>query len=307
MTWPQGYGNDMHFAGTGRDIFTRAPGDAPLVLREDRLSAEIGLDRTIRAIAAQPPRTKVADLVGARGGGYLRLALDAALPEERAAGSPLYLLVDDLSGSSLIAGWAWSRWNRDDPSEEYDGSDDELRRKRRERMEGVCIGFRSGSSALDDLRDEVQNSQPVVPLPHPDDPDGWHELSYHTEVSMRRARRIDVWIDEVIHIDASFQDSASLPTGGRAAIHEYKLQATADPHTLELLSVVADPRILPYPECPSAPGNVGRLMGTPLRSLRTEVQEKLRRELGCTHLNDALRALAEVPILVDDLKKQRGT
>src|SRR5690606_16364 len=100
-------------------------------------------------------------------------------------------------------------------------------------------------------------------------------------------------------------DSASLPTGGRAAIHEYKLQATADPKTLELLSVVADPRILPYRECPAAAGNVARLVGTPLRAMRSQVLTVLRRSLGCTHLNDALRALGEVPMLVADLQKAR--
>jgi hypothetical protein len=306
MTWPQGYGGTMHFAGRGRDIFTRVSGDHPLILREDFLSAEIGPDRSIQSISAQPARANIGQLVGARGGGYLRTALDEILPEEREAGSPLYLLIDDLSGTSLIAGWAWSRWTPDWLPKDFvgDDSDDEVRNKRRERMESVCIGFRPGSSALDDLRGESQNSSPVDPLPNPADPIGWHELKYHTDTSMRRARRIDVWLDDVIHIDATFQDSASLPTGGRAAIHEYKLQATADSNTLELLSLVADPRILPYRECPSAAGNVSRMVGAPLNAMRTQVLETLRRTLGCTHLNDALRALAEVPVLVGDLKKQ---
>jgi hypothetical protein len=183
-------------------------------------------------------------------------------------------------------------------------TDDEVREKRRERMESICIGFRPDSSAFEDLRGESQNSVAVVPLPNPADPSGWHELPYHTDVSMRRARRIDVWLDDVIHIDATFQDSASVPAGGRVAIHEYKLQATADLDTLELLSVIADPRILPYRECPSAVGNVARMVGTPLRAMRARVPETLRRALGCTHLNDALRALAEVPALVGDLKSR---
>jgi hypothetical protein len=37
------------------------------------------------------------------------------------------------------------------------------------------------------------------------------------------------------------------------------------------------------------------MIGTPLRELRQEVLERLRGTLGCTHLNDVLRALAEVP------------
>ncbi|MET0378641.1 MAG: DUF2889 domain-containing protein [Spongiibacteraceae bacterium] len=309
MTWPEGYGGRMHFACTGRDIFTRATGDQPLVLRVDTLKAEIGPDRSIVSIASEPPRAHIGKLVGARGGGYLRQALDEILPDERDAGSPLYLLIDDLSGTSLIAGWAWSRWTPDWLPKDMVGSNDDtdVRELRRARMENVCIGFRTGSSALDDMRGESQNSWPVEPLPNPEDSIGWHELKYHTDTSMRRARRIDVWLDDVVHIDATFQDSASLPTGGRAAIHEYKLQATADPKTLQLLSVVADPRILPYRECPSAAGNVALMVGTSLREMRTEVLATLRRSLGCTHLNDALRALAEVPILLDDLKKQTAT
>jgi hypothetical protein len=39
-------------------------------------------------------------------------------------------------------------------------------------------------------------------------------------------------------------------------------------------------------------------VGTPLADLRHEVLDKLRRVDGCTHLNDVLRALAEVPVLV---------
>jgi hypothetical protein len=112
---------------------------------------------------------------------------------------------------------------------------------------------------------------------------------------MRRARRIDVWIDELIHIDAGFQDSATSPAGGRIAIHEYHLTATADPIAFRLLSIQADPRVLPYAECPVASPNVVRMIGTPLRDLRLEVPERLAGTLGCTHLNDVLRSLAEIP------------
>jgi hypothetical protein len=46
--------------------------------------------------------------------------------------------------------------------------------------------------------------------------------------------------------------------------------------------------------------------GTPLRALRREVLDRLRLTDCCTHLNDGLRALAEVPVLVDALS-QDGT
>lgn len=44
--------------------------------------------------------------------------------------------------------------------------------------------------------------------------------------------------------------------------------------------------------------NVGRMVGTPLTDLRTAVLEQLKGIDGCTHLNDVLRSLAEVPVLV---------
>ncbi|HEY2659678.1 MAG TPA: DUF2889 domain-containing protein [Caulobacteraceae bacterium] len=120
---------------------------------------------------------------------------------------------------------------------------------------------------------------------------------------MRRARRIDVWVDDLIRIDAAFQDSATNPQGGRTAVHEYRLTAAADPGSLKLLAVYAEPRVLPYPECPAAAANVTRMIGTPLPDLRERVLNDLRGTAGCTHLNDALRALAEVPALVQRLRQ----
>jgi hypothetical protein len=304
VTWPQGYGQPAHFQGRARDIYTPAGGGAPVVIKDDTLIANLAQDRTIRDIASEPVRPGIDALVGERGGGYLRTALNEALPLEKTDGSPLYLLIDDLSGASLVAGWAWSLWKEDWLPKDVVRDDAEATREaRRRRMEGICTGFRPGSSALDDLDGRVQNFAEVPPLPHPDDPLGWHELTAHTAIAFRRARRIDAWREgDRIHIDAMFQDSATTPAGGRQAIHEYRIDAVADARTLTLLSVTADPRILPYPECPNAPNNLYRLHDTPLRELRTEVLERLRRVDGCTHLNDALRSMAEVPVLLQHLR-----
>lgn len=118
---------------------------------------------------------------------------------------------------------------------------------------------------------------------------------------MRRARRIDVRVTDHIEIDSMFQDSATTPQGGRVAVHEYHVHATADWRTGCLTRVSADPRVLPYVECPLAASNVDRLVGVPLADLRSEVLERLKGIDGCTHLNDALRALAEVPVLAGHL------
>jgi hypothetical protein len=82
--------------------------------------------------------------------------------------------------------------------------------------------------------------------------------------------------------------------------------ATVDPVQGILSSVTADPRVLPYLECPSAAGGVDAMIGTPVADLRDAVLERLKGTAGCTHLNDALRALAEVPVLARTLLDDRG-
>jgi hypothetical protein len=108
-------------------------------------------------------------------------------------------------------------------------------------------------------------------------------------------------VGEQIVVDSAFQDSASRPDGGRAALHEYRLSLTADRGSLRILSIQAEPRVLPFHECPSATNNLVRLVGSPLQAMRETVLAELAGPAGCTHLNDALRALAEVPALVERL------
>jgi hypothetical protein len=305
--WPDGRAGLMRMVGRARDAVTHSAGGNPIVCEEDLFRARVQWDRTIVEIDAEPARAAIAGLKGARGGGHLRKLLDEVLPDEHRSATPLHLLLDDISGASLVAGWAWSRWTTEWLARPLEGAAAPARPPMRN-MEGVCIGFRPGSGALnaDGTSSGHQSAAQVVDLRRPDDPLGWHEFTEQKEVGMRRARRIDVWLDGVIQIDSAFQDSATNPNGGRTAVHEYRLSATADPKTLELLSVQADPRVLPYPECPAAAANVHRMVGAPLFELRRKVLEDLRGTAGCTHLNDALRALAEVPALVDRLRAVQG-
>jgi hypothetical protein len=308
-TWPDGRTGNMSMVGRARDAVTPLSAGAPVVLAEDEFRARLQWDRTIVEISSSPDRPALQRLVGARGGGYLRKALDELLPEERRFGSPLHLLLDDVSGASLVAGWAWSRWSDEWQRQLAAAVPEGVAQPRRvgRNMEGICAGFRPGSTALnaDGSSSARQSFANVQDLRRKDDPEGWHAFTEQTGVGMRRARRIDVWLDGLIRIDAAFQDSATNPTGGRTAVHEYRLTATADPSTLELLSVEADPRVLPYAECPAAAVNAPRLVGTPMAELREKVLIELRGTAGCTHLNDALRALAEVPFLTARLTGAR--
>lgn len=295
--WPGGFGSGLHIDGRARDLYTPADGRPPLVVAEDLLRVRFTpASRVIEEIESTPARSGLALLTGARCGGGFRTRLAQALPRERDTGTSLYLMLDDLAAVSLIADFAATRWPSAGPG---------THRVAARPQEGVCTGFMPGSSALspDHVRKGGDRTRRVVPLPHPDDPAGWHELAAPTEPSMRRARRIDVTPGEVIGVDAMFQDSATVPEGGRRAVHEYRLHATAHARTGALLTLRAEPRVLPYDECPLAVLNLDRLLGTPLADLRTTVPRVLRGTDGCTHLNDALRALAEVPALVAALHR----
>jgi hypothetical protein len=293
----------MRLIGRARDVVTPPTGGAPILCAEDAFEAELQPDRTIVAIEADPPRPDLARLVGTRGGGRLRHALEHFVPEERRNATPLYLILDDISGASLVAPWAWSQWQKDWLESAGAMTRPQLNRMIQD-MEGICTGFAPGSSSLDPDRlvRQTDDAAPAPDLRNPDDPEGWHAFTLQNTVGMRRARRIDVRLDETIVIEAAFQDSAARPDGTRAALHEYQLSATADPRSLRVLSIDATPRVLPFGECPGAVKNISRLLDSELSQLRQTVLDQLPGTLGCTHLNDALRALAEVPALVNHLR-----
>jgi hypothetical protein len=301
--WTDGPHSLRRLQGRARDYLTPASGGPGTTTREARLEAGVDVERTITAITADPAPARLGELVGERGGNHLRSVLRDILPELLTEGAPLYLLLDDISGTSLISGWGWSLWNVDwmaggaIPPEQL--------AKMMEQRAGVCWGLQLGNTGMSPNRANFnQDAADGGDLRNPADPEGWHAFPVTKQVSMRRARRIDVWrdaADGLIHLDSAFQDSAPRPEGGRAALHEYRLTGTVDPQSMELLSLVPEPRVLPFIECPGAVTNARKLVGTPLPLIREAVLRDLRGPAGCTHLNDALRALAEVPKLVEQL------
>ncbi len=294
--WPAGRGEPQRMRARARDLFTPVDGGPAVVLAEDSLEVTASPLREILALSACREEAAAQGLIGKRGGGHLRSEIATRFPAEHADATPLHLLLDDYSGASLVAGWAWTRWT---PDWRERMVADARARPGGGRMEGICAGFRPGSSALfaDGVHNPAsQSNAPVPPLPHPDDPLGWHEFTAQDGVGFRRARRMDLWLDGVIHLDVGFQDSAAGP-GGRIGLHEYRLSATADPVSFNVISIKVEPRILPYPECPAASANAERLAGVSLSDFRLEVIERLPGTVGCTHLNDVLRSLEDAPAL----------
>ncbi len=293
VDWPAGRNGPMHVLGRARDVFTPPGGSGIAVLGQGAFEAQIDAERHLLSLTAGNPPDGLQKLVGERAGGHLRGAIDRVLPQERREGTPLHLILDDIAGSSLIAPWAWSRW---DPQwlEQMKAHKADPKFAAAFNRENICSGLRTGSSGLSMLAEGVNAGV----LRNPADPDGWHAFPAAAGPGMRRARRIDVWQETLILIDAHFQDSATTPDGSRAALHEYRIRGTADPVSFEILSLAAEPRVLPFAECPAAAANVQRLVGKSLVQMRELVLEELRGVAGCTHLNDALRALADVPLLL---------
>ena len=303
-SFPNGRSGEVRLLGRARDVVTPLSGRGLTVLAEDGFDACLRPDRTIVSLRTEPARPALSALVGERGGGRLREAIDRIAPEERRDATPLHLLLDDISGASLVSSWAWSQWDPDWLSGMRDRLSDPKLAAQMAQRRTVCIGL-ANLPVMDQAGAEAVRRWPLggdVPdLRHPADPQGWHALAEQKDAGMRRARRMDISRDELIVIDAAFQDSASTPDGGRRAVHEYQVTVKADPRTLEVVAVVADPRVLPHTDCPGAAANVGRLVGTPLAEMRQKVLAELKGTVGCTHLNDALRALADAPVLLKRL------
>lgn len=301
VSWPDGFQDGRLFVGRCRDYRTPAGGGQGTVLDHAEFRANLAEDKTITAITATPAPAKIDQLVGVRGGNHLRLFIKETMPELISDGAPIYLPLDDISGTSLVSAFAWSLWQGGwSESMMANLKPGELEKMMADRV-NVCWGLQDGNSGVTGTapRGDLARAD-AGDVRNPADPEGWHELFEIEGAAFRRARRIDVQRDDaagLIRIEAAFQDSAKRRDNSRGAIHEYNISATADLASGKLLTLEPEARILPFGECPGAIHNTQRLVGRTLGEIREAVLEQLRGPQGCTHLNDALRALAEVPKL----------
>lgn len=301
-TWPGLREGPLQLHGMVRDIYTGADGVAE-TLSFDQLFVDVSHSKRITAIRCTPELPQLNKLVGLHGFSELRHGLNAQLPQLQGVRAGLHQLLMDITGVLIVSDWAWAS--------RKESLQPQHRRKRREllsSMAGACSGFRPQSSALHtDGSYQASMAAFVSPLPNPADPVGWHEMAELKEVSLRRARRLDLWQDSVtnqIVIDSTFQDSASAEeSNARLAVHEYSLQVHLDNRDLNIEHLQATPHILPFQECPGAIANIQRLRNLPVQALSTMVSKELRGVLGCTHLNDALRVLSDLEDQISQLKR----
>ena len=298
FTWADGMGGDAVLDGRARDLRT-GPDGAVTELAAASLRMVTDARRVIKEVSADPGLPALRALAGESAMSGFRKRLAASGAADGLAGAPLYQLLDDVPGATLVSGAAWQLY--------YDMDHYKLLKAdvAHRVMRDVCAGFQDGSSALnpDGTQRWERTRTTAVEIEEGDDELAWHRHAEPDGVTMRRARRVDVWAEgAVLRVDAFFQDSSTLPGGGRTSIHEYTLTAEADRATGVVRSVNPVPRVLPHGECPLAVTHVGALAGVPLTELRGAVPERLRGPLGCTHLNDMMRALADVPVLASGLR-----
>ncbi len=287
VLWPDGIDGMVRFEGIGRDVMTGQDGGLAVV---EQISIAVDVDPIGREVVAVEAHGSdgAQSVVGARIGRGVREAMQAGMAAEVGRGAPAVQLLDDMTGAWIVGSYAVFLWGHGDTGVTLGST---TRRK----MEGVCLGFAPGSSAVaaDGGVNDRHMSAEVDDLVDPHDPDGWHDLPSRSGMSLRRARRLDVAVtDNDIMIDSMFQDSSTQPNGGRAGVHQYGVTAIVARDDLVLRQIAADPRILPYGECPMAMLGLPGLVGTTLVGLRDVVPTRLKGVQGCTHLNDAVRALS---------------
>jgi hypothetical protein len=127
---------------------------------------------------------------------------------------------------------------------------------------------------------------------------GWHETGRLPPHAMRRSRRMDVTPGPLASIDVLYRDSHVDEDGTETIVHEYTISASVDTSDGVLVSCSAAPRVLPWVECPAAALSASRLVGLPVSGLRRHVRDTFLGTSTCTHLNDTLRSLEDIPALL---------
>jgi hypothetical protein len=325
---PHGLDAELVLVGRGRDLLTDTDGTTRVL---DTAAVEATIDyadaQRVTAITSMPEIPGLDQLVGRSSSTGFRAAINVAIDVSGAGrdvvGRPVYQLLDDLPVATLISGYApqhamaqsgtWADERKRTPL--HKTSPDGLAMLQ---QADLCAGWKAGGTIMQGF---AENNPPVVTGPDApslddgDDPLAWHEYPGPLpEHGMRRRRRIDVLpVDDgrssegsAWAVDAHFRDSY-VDDEGETVVHEYTVVARVDAATEVFLDAVATPRVLPWFECPEAAASAGRLAGRSLDSLRAGVRAEFLGASTCTHLNDMLRALADVAVLGGGLGRRVGT
>jgi hypothetical protein len=300
-TRPDGLGGRLQIEGRARDLVTQSDGRA-MVVGEAVVELHVDPDYHVVDIRSKPAVPAIGRLIGSVVGPGFRRRVDELVPDERQAGSLLYLLLDDLPGAALVSGYALLRGGAIPATPEHNSA---MLSK-----SDLCAGWAGDGSLMTLIRlngrSPTPMGPPAPPLGSPDDDLAWHQLAPLPTNGMRRCRRLDVISPTPDRggrhrIDAFFRDSHVADAGHETIVHEYSVDATVDAAGEHLVTVSASADVLPWIECPAAIASAARLEGVPLAGLRPWVRKTLVGRTTCTHLNDTLRSLTDISALLQFL------
>jgi hypothetical protein len=284
---------DVRVHGEAHDELTQSDGETT-VANQAALDVETS-GGNVASLTIVPDEFDVAPLIGQP----LRQGFRSRVrPLHDAGGRPLGLLLDDLPGAFIAAGYVLAIGGQIGRA-----TNDADEVPRGFHQADLCSGWRSDGTMM--LAVKAGEFFPFLPLaPVPERPSGvdWPARAIPAP-GLRRHRRIDVVPrDDAWQVDAWFRDTYRSDDGECGALHEYTVQMTVDASDATLREVLAVPHVLPWPECPAAADAVVKLVGTSIDGLRSSVPKTLRGIESCTHLTNELRELADVPFLVDSLR-----
>jgi len=285
---------DTHPAGTGNSIVDlRARdvlgGDPIDVLGEVRVRAHL-TDRVIDEIDAG-----LQQLMGNRVGPGFRSTVGRLFPDEAERASLLHLLLDDWVGAALVSGYAVQH------AAINLGIEEKLPPGVADNMAGICAGFAADASLVPYAKQH--NTIPSVhgPIAPPLDIEGLHAVDPLRANGMRRLRRLDLGPIDAGSVDfsAHFRDSHVDGDGDETIVHEYTVTGSVDTSSRTITAVTANVQVLPWQECPGAIGSAARVEGMSLSDMRARIRTEFVGTSTCTHLNDTLRAIADLDALLD--------
>lgn len=268
--------------------------DGSDVLGEVRFSARL-VDNVVAEISASPQAGDLDRLRDCRVGRGFRTTLETLFPEDVQRASLLNLLLDDWVGAALVSGYATQH------AAIVVGTEQKMPPGVADRMSGICAGFAPEASLIRYTRqhDVIPTGRGPVAPPL----DGLHPVEPLRARGMRRFRRLDVWpVDdgsaESAAFEAHFRDSHMDDDLVETIVHEYTVAGRVDTSTRTIASVDAEVRVLPWQECPGAIASAARIEGMALAELRDRVRGEFVGTSTCTHLNDTLRAIADLDALL---------
>ena len=296
----------------GRDIRTTSDATSVVINQVDLSLRVDSSNWQVLSIASSPTLAGLEQLVGGAVGPGFRARVNEACPGEREAGTLLHLLLDDLPGAVLVSGYSAQRsgaLDRPQPRTGGDAGDGSGLAEMLASQDDLCAGWAHDATLMVTVRSmseiPVSTGPPAPALERQDDPLAWHDLSPLPPHAMRRRRRIDVvgpgGPGEAHRFDAHFRDSHMDQDGAEWVVHEYSAAGGFDPVAGLVLDISAEARVLPWMECPGAVASAERLSGMAIAELRSRVRREFTGPSTCTHLNDTLRSLGDLEILVGQL------